>query len=155
MGSNQSTISSSSSTNNNSNTTKVLSSNDVVTNSNSNNNNNDNTKKHNNQNRTGYALVEYKCRKKRKKYDLCYQSKHSAFVLGSKLLQKQKQDEYEQRHDEQRHEHEHGETFTEEVSCEELFELYKDCIYQGMLKDRQKRGLPPPKPESALGDLLE
>ena len=149
MGSNQSTISSSSSTNNNSNTTKVLSSNDVVTNSNNNNNNN-NTKKHNNQNRTGYALVEYKCRKKRKKYDLCYQSKHSAFVLGSKLLQKQKQDEYEQRH-----EHEHGESFTEEVSCEELFELYKDCIYQGMLKDRQKRGLPPPKQESALGEVIE
>ena len=40
-------------------------------------------------------------------------------------------------------------------TIKELFELYKDCIYQGMLKDRQKRGLPPPKPESALGDLLE
>ena len=78
----------------------------------------------------GFARVEYKCRKRRAKYDQCYQQKHSAFVVGSKLTDRE------------------GEV--DDDSCEELFEAYKECVYKGMLKDRQNRGLPMAKPDSAL-----
>ena len=84
-------------------------------------------------NLTGFALVEYKCRKKRAKYDNCYKYKHSAFVAGSRLTDKD------------------GEV--DETSCEDLFDAYKDCIYKGMLKDRKGRGVASGQPESALGDF--
>ena len=63
-------------------------------------------------------------------YDDCYRKKHSAFIVGQKI------DE-------------------EEDDCEDLFEVYKDCILLGMLKDREKRNKPPPAPESALADFKE
>lgn len=80
---------------------------------------------------TGYALVERKCRKKKRMYDICYQKKHSAFIMGKKV-----EDD-------------------EEEDCDDLFEAYKDCIFLGMLKDREKRNKPPPRPESALADFKE
>ena len=86
-------------------------------------------------NLTGFALVEYKCRKKRIRYDRCYRQKHSAFIVGSKLTDKD------------------GDV--DDAPCDELFEAYKDCIYKGMLKDRKKRGLPKAGSESALGDYYD
>ncbi len=85
----------------------------------------------------GYALIEYKCRKKRAKYDQCYRQTHSAFVVGKKLFDTD------------------GDEIDHKASCEELFEAYKDCIYKGMMKDRKDRGLSAAKPESALGDYFE
>lgn len=105
-------------------------------------NSNESMKKTIPNNLTGYTLVEYKCRKKRARYDQCYRTKHSAFVVGSKVLISNKNTTQGS---------ESGEL--EEASCEELFDAYKDCILKGMLKDRKGRGLPPPRAESALGDF--
>ncbi len=88
-------------------------------------------------NLTGYALIEYKCRKKRARYDQCYQQTHSAFVVGKKLFDKD------------------GDEIDHKTSCEDLFEDYKDCIYRGMMKDRKERGVGVAKPESALGDYFD
>ena len=87
-------------------------------------------------NLTGYALVEYKCRKKRARYDQCYRQTHSAFVVGKKLFDKD------------------GDEIDHKTSCEDLFEAYKDCMYRGMMKDRKERGLGAAKSESALGDYF-
>jgi hypothetical protein len=80
----------------------------------------------------GFQLIEYKCRKKKRAYNLCYQQKHSAFVVMGKENKK--------------------EAYNEELDCEELFEIYKECIYKGMLKDRRMRGVKEPTEQSALGD---
>ena len=84
-------------------------------------------------NLTGFALVQYNCRKKKRAYDICQAQHHKSFVSGTKL-----QDET-----------------GEEVSCDDLFEVYKECIYKGMYEDRKKRGLKDPTEESALGGYLE
>jgi hypothetical protein len=81
----------------------------------------------------GFQLVEYTCRKKKRNYDLCHNTKHKTFVVGKKF------------------EDEQG----DERDCEDLFEIYKECIYKGMLKDREKRGLKAPTEESALGGYKE
>mmetsp|Transcript_9533 Transcript_9533/g.14034 ORF Transcript_9533/g.14034 Transcript_9533/m.14034 type:complete len:138 (-) Transcript_9533:899-1312(-) len=81
----------------------------------------------------GFALVEYKCRRKRRAYDLCHKNKHSAFVGGKEF-----QD---------------GDG--EEQSCDDLFDIYKECVYKGMLKDRQRRNVGAAGSESALGDYAE
>lgn len=87
------------------------------------------------QNLSGFALVEYKCRKKRARYDRCYRQKHSAFIVGSKLIDKD------------------GDV--DETPCDDLFEAYKDCMYKGMLRDRKQRGLSKAGSESALGDYYD
>jgi hypothetical protein len=80
----------------------------------------------------GFQLIEYKCRKKKRAYNLCYQQKHSAFVVMGKENKK--------------------EAYNEQLDCDELFEMYKECIYKGMLKDRKERGVKEPTEQSALGD---
>jgi hypothetical protein len=85
-------------------------------------------------NLSGFHLVQYKCRKKKKAYDACQSYKHSAFVSGKLLRDNEDSDE---------------------ISCEELFEIYKECIYRGMHEDRKRRGLPQPKEESALGMFVD
>mmetsp|Transcript_15673 Transcript_15673/g.19111 ORF Transcript_15673/g.19111 Transcript_15673/m.19111 type:complete len:147 (+) Transcript_15673:224-664(+) len=88
----------------------------------------------------GFALVEYTCRKKRKLYDRCYRQKHSAFITGTKLKNNENGgDEDDENSNKNR--------------CNDLFESYKDCIYLGMLQDRQKRGVKGATPESALGEF--
>lgn len=81
----------------------------------------------------GFQLIEYKCRKKRRAYDICSNTKHTSFVAGQKV------------------EDEDG----DELSCEDLFDIYKECIFKGMLKDRNKRGIKSATAESALGDYAE
>ena len=82
---------------------------------------------------TGFNLIQHKCRKKKRLYDLCSSSKHKAFVNGEKLQDQE----------------------GDELSCEEMFDVYKECIYKGMQRDRNKRGLAPPTEESALGTFAE
>lgn len=84
-------------------------------------------------NLSGFDLIQYKCRKKKRAYDMCHSSKHKAFVGGKKL-----QDDE-----------------GEEQSCEDLFDIYKECIYKGMYQDRKKRGIKAPAEESALGTYAE
>ena len=84
-------------------------------------------------NLAGFDLIQYKCRKKKQTYDLCHANKHKAFVNGKKLQDQE----------------------GDELSCDELFDIYKDCIYKGMYKDRKKRGKKAPTEESALGTFAE
>jgi hypothetical protein len=78
----------------------------------------------------GPALVEYRCRKKKKAFSNCvsgfYENK---FLPGEKLEQ--------------------------EGDCEELFDQYRACYMNGMLKGRQKNGMEPPKPGTLLADFVE
>ena len=81
---------------------------------------------------TGFALVERKCRKKKRMYDTCSNKTHTAFVAGKEV--------------------DEGDN---EASCDELFDIYKECIFLGMLKDRERRNVSAPKAESALADFKE
>lgn len=81
----------------------------------------------------GFALVEYKCRKKKGRYDRCYAQKHSAFVSAKEFQDKNGED----------------------ISCDDLFDSYRECILLGMKRLREERGLPNPNPESALGEFEE
>lgn len=80
------------------------------------------------QKRSGYALVEHKCRRKKRAYDSCYAELYGGFLLAKE---------------------------TDSSGCDEVFEDWRLCILQGMKKDREKRGLPPPNKESILAELGE
>lgn len=79
---------------------------------------------------SGPALVEYKCRKKKKAWSECVGSFYSRFSSG-KVLQ------------------------DEEADCDELFERYRQCYLRGMLKERLKKGLDPPKEGTVLHEFVE
>merc|ERR1740124_2010791 len=68
----------------------------------------------------GFALVEHKCRKKKNRYDRCYAQKHSAFVEAKEFQDKNGED----------------------ISCDHLFDSYRECVLFGMKKLREERGLP-------------
>ena len=67
----------------------------------------------------GFALVEHKCRKKKNRYDCCYSQKQSAFVEAKKFQDKNGDD----------------------ISCDHLFDLYRERVLFGMKKLREERGL--------------
>mmetsp|Transcript_23967 Transcript_23967/g.43332 ORF Transcript_23967/g.43332 Transcript_23967/m.43332 type:complete len:112 (-) Transcript_23967:684-1019(-) len=78
---------------------------------------------------TGFALVQHKCRKKKKSYETCYAQWYgSSFAVGK--LQSD-----------------------ERVDCDDLFDDYRGCVLKGMQRDRDRRGLPAPGPESMLSEL--
>jgi hypothetical protein len=77
---------------------------------------------------TGFAKVQHKCRRKRMVYDKCYSELYGGFISAKP---------------------------TDSSACEEFFEDWRLCIMQGMKKDRDKRGLPPPLKESALAEVYE
>lgn len=79
---------------------------------------------------SGAALVEYKCRKKKKAWSECVGTFYGRFSSG-KVLEDEQSD------------------------CEELFELYRQCYLRGMLKERQKRGLEPPREGTLLAEFME
>jgi len=78
----------------------------------------------------GPALVEYKCRKKKKAWSECVGSFYNRFSSG-KVLE------------------------DEESNCDELFELYRQCYLRGMLKERLKKGLDVPKEGTILAEFAE
>lgn len=78
---------------------------------------------------TGFALVQHKCRKKKKSYETCYAKWYgSSFAVGK--LQSDERGE-----------------------CDDLFDNYRECVLKGMQRDRDRRGLPAPGPESMLSEL--
>lgn len=126
---------------------------------------NKNENKNKNSKFTGYALVEYKCRKKRFNYEKCYHMNHSAFITGheyeyqSKLSSKStskstSRQDFINKDDNKDANKDANVDNIIRMDCQDLFEAYKECIYQGMLQDRLNRGLPIPKPQSALGDFM-
>lgn len=81
-------------------------------------------------NMTGFQLVQRKCRKKKRAYDKCYAQWYGgAFVSGK--LEETRED------------------------CDDLFDAYKRCIFMGIREDRNRRGVGPPKPGSALAEFAE
>lgn len=79
---------------------------------------------------TGPQLVEWKCRRKKKAWSQCVGGFYSRFSTG-KVLE------------------------DEEPDCDELFDLYKQCYIRGMLKERERKGLTPPKEGTLLADYAE
>eukprot|EP00525_Craspedostauros_australis_P001087 CAMPEP_0198124242 /NCGR_PEP_ID=MMETSP1442-20131203/39505_1 /TAXON_ID= /ORGANISM="Craspedostauros australis, Strain CCMP3328" /LENGTH=143 /DNA_ID=CAMNT_0043783611 /DNA_START=131 /DNA_END=562 /DNA_ORIENTATION=- len=79
---------------------------------------------------TGVRLVEYRCRKSRKAWNGCVSE-----IYNGKFLS--------------------GESMEPEGDCDDLFERYRTCYMRGMLKQRQKQGLPPPKEGTMLHEFME
>ena len=80
--------------------------------------------------RTGFDLVQYKCRRRKAAYDKCYGDWYSKKFLTA-------------------------EDINRDESCDDLFEKWRECILRGMLKERERQGLPPPKEGSILGEFIE
>ena len=78
-------------------------------------------------NLSGFALVEYNCRKKKALYVRCQGSVHGSFLAGKE----------------------------NDEDCDDFFEAYKRCIFLGMQKDREKRGVGPASEGSALAEFEE
>jgi hypothetical protein len=79
----------------------------------------------------GMALVNYKCKKRKKKYDKCASEWYNKqFMTGKSMNQ-------------------------EEV-CGDLFENYRTCILKGIRSEVwDKNGLPPPLEGSPLSEVEE
>ena len=76
---------------------------------------------------TGFDLVQYNCRKKKRRYDQCYKKWYgSTFTVGQ--LDKDARED-----------------------CDDLFEAYQHCILMGMKKDRDQRGVGKANEDSAIG----
>ncbi len=79
---------------------------------------------------SGPALVEYRCRRKKKAWSVCVGSFYSRFSSG-KVLE------------------------DEEADCDDLFEQYRECYLRGMLKERERKGLDPPKEGTLLAEFAD
>ena len=79
---------------------------------------------------SGLALVEYKCRKKKKAWSTCVGSFYGRFSSGKALED-------------------------EEADCDDLFEQYRSCYLKGLLKDRQRKGLDPPQEGTMLAEFAK
>lgn len=76
---------------------------------------------------SGFDLVQYNCRKKKRRYDQCYKKWYgSTFTVGQ--LDKDARED-----------------------CDDLFEAYQHCILMGMKKDRDRRGVGKANEDSAIG----
>jgi len=75
------------------------------------------------------ALVNYQCRKKKKKYDKCVSEWYTKeFMTGKSMHQSE--------------------------VCGDLFEAYRECVLKGIKKEIwDKQGLPPPKEGSPLAEI--
>jgi Uncharacterised protein family (UPF0203) len=82
------------------------------------------------QNLTGPQLVEWKCRKKKRNWSECVGSFYGRFSAG-KVLE------------------------DEAPNCDEMFETYRQCYLRGMLREREKKGLEPPKEGTLLAEFAE
>ena len=80
--------------------------------------------------RKGYDLVQYKCRRRKAAYDRCYSDWYSKRFLTA-------------------------EDINRDETCDGLFEKWRECMLRGMLKEREREGLPPPHKGSILGEFVE
>lgn len=81
-------------------------------------------------NLSGTALVEYKCRKKKKAYTKCVAGWYNNRFLQAKALE-------------------------QEGDCDDLFESFRQCYMRGMLKERQKKGLDAPREGTILAEFID
>ena len=80
--------------------------------------------------RKGFDLVQHKCRRRKAAYDRCYTSWYKQKFLTAKDIHR-------------------------DESCDDLFDKWKECMMRGMMKEREREGLGPPKEGSILGEFLE
>mmetsp|Transcript_133942 Transcript_133942/g.199199 ORF Transcript_133942/g.199199 Transcript_133942/m.199199 type:complete len:132 (-) Transcript_133942:126-521(-) len=80
---------------------------------------------------SGPKLVEFKCRKKKREWTTCLGSWYDQRFLPGKALEE------------------------EQADCDDLFERFKECYMRNMLKEREKKGLGPPKGDTMLAEFLE
>lgn len=79
-----------------------------------------------------FAKVQYKCRKKKKRYNKCFNYWYSAGFLAGKDMEGSSADK-----------------------CEDQFEAYRLCVLMGLKRQRDEEGLPPPKEGSILSEVYE
>jgi hypothetical protein len=81
----------------------------------------------------GIALIEYKCRKKKRVWGICVKEHYEQKFLPGKSLE------------------------PTEADCDDLFERYRRCYMRGILKQRQEeRGImDPPKEGTLLHQFME
>mmetsp|Transcript_12225 Transcript_12225/g.35462 ORF Transcript_12225/g.35462 Transcript_12225/m.35462 type:complete len:140 (-) Transcript_12225:60-479(-) len=79
---------------------------------------------------SGAKLVEYRCRKHKRAWNKCI----SEFYNGKFLT---------------------GGSMEPDGDCDELFDNFRSCYMKGMLKEREKNGLPPPQDGSMLHEFIE
>jgi len=92
--------------------------------------NDNNAMKKKKKERSGWDLVHYKCRRRKARYDKCYAEWYNKKFLTAQDIN---QDE----------------------TCDELFDIWKECVLKGMVKERERQGHGPPKEGSILGEYLE
>jgi hypothetical protein len=79
----------------------------------------------------GMALVNYKCKKRKKKYEKCTSEWYSKQFMT-------------------------GKSMNQEEICGDLFEKYRTCILKGIRSEVwDKQGLPPPLEGSPLSEVEE
>eukprot|EP00980_Cylindrotheca_fusiformis_P012715 scaffold3108_cov152-Cylindrotheca_fusiformis.AAC.6 len=83
-------------------------------------------------NLSGPALVDYKCRKKKKAWSRCVGGWYKDRFLPGKALEDERSEE----------------------NCDDLFENFKQCYMKGMLAEQKKKGLQI-KEGSILGEYVE
>ena len=76
---------------------------------------------------TGFDLIQYQCRKKKRKYDRCYKSWYGSTFTVGQLDRDARED------------------------CDDLFEAYQNCMLMSMKKDRDRRGVGKANEDSAIG----
>lgn len=79
---------------------------------------------------TGVALIEHKCRKKKRKWSKCVSEHYEQKFLPGRSLEP-------------------------EEDCDDLFESYRSCYMRGLLQERQRKGLAPPKEGTMLHEFME
>mmetsp|Transcript_48523 Transcript_48523/g.117370 ORF Transcript_48523/g.117370 Transcript_48523/m.117370 type:complete len:152 (+) Transcript_48523:86-541(+) len=78
----------------------------------------------------GIALVEHKCRKKKRRWNQCVSAHYKTKFLPGKSLEP-------------------------EEDCDDFFESFRECYMKGLLKERQRKGLPDPKEGTMLHEFME
>ena len=73
--------------------------------------------------------VDYQCRKQKRAWSQCVSSHYEKKFLPGKSLEP-------------------------EEDCDDFFENFRECYMRGMLKQRQEKGLPPPKRDSMLHEFM-
>ena len=81
-------------------------------------------------NLTGIALIEHKCRKKKRRWNQCVSEHYKNKFLPGKSLEP-------------------------EEDCDDFFESFRECYMKGLLKERQRKGLPDPKEGTMLHEFME
>ena len=88
-------------------------------------------KKKKENNLTGIAMIDHKCRKKKRRWNQCVSEHYKTKFLPGKSLE------------------------PEEGGCDDFFDSYRSCYMKGLLNERRRKGLPDPKEGTMLHEFME